>query len=598
MDAWRPWALVAALATTVMFVNLGGAQLWDRDEPRNAGCGAEMLERGDWVTPVFNGDLRTHKPVLLYWLMMASYSVFGVDEFAARFWSAALAVGACLLTGLIGARLFSQRAGWLAAIVLATSLMFVVSGRAATPDSVLVFCTTAATAIYVVSAIPRDRQPDPQGEFPRLPRAIAMYGVLGLATLAKGPVGLVLPTAVIGMFLLLRRLPARTPADVAPGRRAAGLRLLRPFAPRHFLATCWRMRPLTALTVTLLVAAPWYIWVGVRTDGQWLRGFFWEHNLGRAMQTMEGHAGPPIYYLAALLVGLFPWSILIVPVLRDAGGRSSTEPTNDRRGVLFCLCWAGVYLGLFTLARTKLPSYILPCYPACALLVGRYLDGWLAGRVRPPERWFATSALVLLALGGVAIFGLPYAAERLSISGPNLAWLGLIPTAAGVAVWHWRRTEDHSQLVGALVVSAVLFVTGCFGFAAERVSKCRQYDRLWAAVGQESDTPLAAYHCLEPSWVFYAGRRIESVALAGDAVGERSPEAFFEESPQGFLLMTESRYRQDRGRLPELTVAAEANLFLQPDRLLLLRCGGTRELPADVLGSDSAVARRTAGSPR
>src|SRR5688572_21932494 len=132
-----------------MFTNLGGPRLWDRDEPRNAGCAVEMLQRGDVIVPTFNAKLRTHKPVLLYWCIMSAYSVLGVSEFSARLPSALCAVGSTLCTWFIGRRLFGPQAGVWAAIALATSLMFGVAGRAATPDSVLIFCTTLATAIYV-----------------------------------------------------------------------------------------------------------------------------------------------------------------------------------------------------------------------------------------------------------------------------------------------------------------------------------------------------------------------------------------------------------------------------------------------------------------
>src|SRR6056300_67173 len=98
-------AAISLIAGVVMFTNLGGPKLWDRDEPRNAGCAKEMLERGDWVTPVFNGELRSHKPVLLYWFMISAYQVFGVNEFSARLWSAIFALGTCYCTYGIGRRL-------------------------------------------------------------------------------------------------------------------------------------------------------------------------------------------------------------------------------------------------------------------------------------------------------------------------------------------------------------------------------------------------------------------------------------------------------------------------------------------------------------
>jgi 4-amino-4-deoxy-L-arabinose transferase-like glycosyltransferase len=142
MQALRDQALIVVVAASVIFFQLGAARLWDRDEPRNAGCAIEMLERGDWIVPVFNAELRAHKPILLYWLMMSAYGVLGVSEFAARFWSAALGVGTVVITYHVGRRLFDAATARWAAVVLATALMFDVAARAATPDSVLIFCST------------------------------------------------------------------------------------------------------------------------------------------------------------------------------------------------------------------------------------------------------------------------------------------------------------------------------------------------------------------------------------------------------------------------------------------------------------------------
>jgi len=284
-------AVILAVSSSVLFTNLGGPRLWDRDEPRNAGCAQEMLQRGDWVVPFFNAELRAHKPVLLYWLMMSAYQVLGVTEFAARFWSAVLGVGTVFLTYGIGRRLFDAHVGLWAALILATSLMFGVAGRAATPDSPLIFFATAALLVYVLAAFPGDSADLPHrsqatqsdlarrtecSEFPLVKPpgpgvsnrwvAVAIYGLMGLAVLAKGPVGAVLPTAVIGMFLLIMRLSDVAQGPARPAWQRWLVRCLRPFAPQHFFGTCWQMRPLTAIAVILAVAAPWYIWVaGGRT---------------------------------------------------------------------------------------------------------------------------------------------------------------------------------------------------------------------------------------------------------------------------------------------------------------------------------------------
>jgi 4-amino-4-deoxy-L-arabinose transferase-like glycosyltransferase len=233
----KHYALILAVAGAALFFNLGAARLWDRDEPRNAGCTAEMLARGDWVVPYFNGSIRAHKPVLLYWCMMSAYAVFGQNEFAARFWSALFGLGTVLCTYHIGRRLFTGEVGLWAALALATSLMFDVAARAATPDSTLIFFSTAAILAYVLATFPAQEEdetlatdaaaappkPRPYHEllgpdelFPAsLWSAGVLYALLGLAALAKGPVGVILPMAVIGLFLLILRLPAEEASPAA-----------------------------------------------------------------------------------------------------------------------------------------------------------------------------------------------------------------------------------------------------------------------------------------------------------------------------------------------------------------------------------------------
>lgn len=292
-ERWQIGLLISVGVLSLM-VHLGGSRLWDRDETRNAGCAAEMLARSDWVVPTFNEELRDAKPVLLYWLVMISYSLFGVSEFAARFPSAFLSLGTILATYVIGRRLFNPQVGLLAGTILATSLMFEVAGHATTPDASLIFCSTCGLMVFVLATF-RPR-PAATGErtapelrveghyFPTSWLAVVlMYAVLGVGILAKGPVGLILPTAVIGMFLLIFYAPEKkvaawktqsVAAGSALGRFFAGLvRPLRYFAPAHFIRTCWRMRLLTATLVALAVAGPWYLLVGMRTEGAFCADF-------------------------------------------------------------------------------------------------------------------------------------------------------------------------------------------------------------------------------------------------------------------------------------------------------------------------------------
>ena len=145
----RHQAILAVVAILVFFTNLGSYALFNDDEAKNATCGAEMFRRGDWIKPTFNEELRTDKPILTYWFMLTSFKLYGVSEFSARLASSILAVGTILLTYHLGRKLYSAEIGFLASLILSTCLLFSVVGRAATPDSSLVFFVTLSFANYI-----------------------------------------------------------------------------------------------------------------------------------------------------------------------------------------------------------------------------------------------------------------------------------------------------------------------------------------------------------------------------------------------------------------------------------------------------------------
>ncbi|HJN08201.1 MAG TPA: glycosyltransferase family 39 protein [Pirellulaceae bacterium] len=615
--------LIATVAVLVMFTNLGGAQLWDRDEPRNAGCAEEMLVRGDWVVPFFNGQLRDAKPVMLYWLIMSAYGMFGVGEFAARFWSAALAVGTVLVTYQIGRRLFNPQVGLWAALILSTSLMFDVAGRAATPDSVLIFFVAMALMVYVLGAFPKKRHSEVASQggdgsfFPqRWPVVALLYAVMGGGILAKGPVALVVPTAVIGMFLLLRRLPRGAAGSAIVEAQSADeswatkfsiaaivvllalvaqfggltglfvaaiivaiafslrgdhrwLGLLKPFAPMHFLKTCWHMRPLTALAAALTVALPWFVWVGVETDGEFLRGFFLTEHFGRATTAMENHSGTPLFYPGAILVGFFPWSVFMMPMLIDIVGRMRSRDEN-LAGLQFVVCWVCVFLGVFTLAETKLPSYITPCYPALALLCGKFLHHWSRGETLVSLFWQRAALASLGLVGCVMLVGLPIAAHRLLPGDEWLGVVGLVPLIAAVVcmVWLWQRRFVHAAQTFA--VGAVIFAWVMFGFVTVQVSRHQENRVVLETIFKQNQEPaIASYGCLESTWVFYAKQPITEFAWAAEPDAELAE--FIENNSQACFITTDRFLPQLESQLPsEFTVLTGVPYFLKKDRLVLV----------------------------
>ncbi|MBM4005335.1 MAG: glycosyltransferase family 39 protein [Planctomycetes bacterium] len=509
-------AILTLVASAVLATNLGAARLWDRDEPRNAGCAREMLARGDWVTPWFNDEIRTHKPVLLYWFIMSAYGLFGDGEFAARLPSAVLGLGTVLWTYVIGRRLFGAAAGFLAGLALSVSLMFDVAGRAATPDSCLIFFVTTSLGCFVLGAFTGHDPSGPGWEpstarLPLLPM-LSTYGGMALAVLAKGPVGLILPAAII-LFT----------AGMANAHVAGKDALAMPFLSRvrnqirvdNMIRSIRMIRPGMGLLVIVAIAAPWYLAVDARSDGEFTRGFFLDHNLERAMQSREGHGGSVWYYPVAMLAGFFPSSVFAAPALLEfcfAIRRSENRRTVH--GLYLVLGWVVIWVGAFSLARTKLPSYVTPCYPALAIVTGWMLDRWRQRRTALSDRW------LYAAFGSSAVVGILFTLLLPRFIAPQfpgegwLGWLGLILVISGGVAFGAAVRKQRGAAVVCHFLGATTFCGCMFGLgpvAADRHQSSQRLLEPIRAVGQPAE--VYSYGCLEPSWVYYLGRPIHELAL-------------------------------------------------------------------------------------
>ncbi len=526
MDRRLPnWTIVAGIAFLTLFVGLGRPQLFDEDEPKNAECGREMFVRGDWLVPTFNEELRTDKPILVYWFMLTSYHLFGVTEFAARFWSAALGLGTCLLTYNIGRVLFSARVGLWAGIMLSSTLMFTAIARASTPDSTLIFFTTLSLFLFVRLGNLTDAANGWRELLPKRGLAfLAIFSAMAMAVLAKGPVGVLLPCVVVGCFLYvsagLNRSQTEPEDSAVPSSRWTRFKqfLRRWFRPVDVLKIAWAMRPYWIVLCVAVIALPWYVAVGIETEGAWLQGFLGQHNVGRFLKPMEGHNGPVLYYPIAILIGFFPWSAFCLPVIRGLIHRLKKQ-TPEYQGLLFVVCWFAVYLTFFTCARTKLPNYILPCYPAIALMTAWWFErAGEAGVFRSVPREFTSAAWTLIGVGIVMAAGFGVAASIVLPSETILAGLGLVPLLGGLVIW-WIQSQrglDAARPVFAAV--AVLFILLVFTWAAPRIS--RHQDGAYLAEEllehQAPNSPVGAYNYLPPGLVFYAERKIQRCQAAED----------------------------------------------------------------------------------
>lgn len=553
----RKWGFILILAGVLFFSGLHRTYLWDEDEGFYASTAAEMYQRQDWVVPYFNGELFGHKPPLMFWMMMLGFSLFDITEFGARFFSACFAVATVVLVHQLAAALFNSRVGIWAALIFATSFMFTVVGKTATPDSFLVFFITLSLFVFVKHGINRKSENGLSGHqvIPQSWLAVAtMYAAMGLATLTKGPVGFLLPMAAIGLFLMLTSdLPQRL--RHADGYHHDWRIQVKQWTWRlglvNFFTCLWRMRPLTAIGVMIVIAGPWFIAVGVQTDWEFHRQFFGTHHLHRFSASMDGHSGSIVYYPVSILIGMFPWSVITVPaILIFFGGL--TANSSQRSSYLFVTCWIIVVLSIFSLAATKLPNYILPAYPAIAIAFAVTLDNWICEAERFRPFWHRASFFSLTLTGLVLVVGFPILClvrvngltvlDRVGAATDiqnQLAWLGLmgVPALMGGLVGWWAAERSQRMTAAiALATSAYLTVFGAWNFAAPWADQFQSTQRLAKRYASSSNDalPLASYGFFRPTMVFYYRQPITRCWDISDV------DQFFANHPSGRLIAKEA----------------------------------------------------------
>jgi 4-amino-4-deoxy-L-arabinose transferase-like glycosyltransferase len=328
--------------------------LIDRDEPRFAEAAREMRERVDFIVPYFNNQFRFDKPPLTYWFQVASYRVFGENDFAARFPTAVAASLVALVLFSWGKRMQNERVGWWAAIIFTLSLQSFVHGKAAVADMWLVLFVTVAhwAGWELLKANTEHRTSNIEH---RTWFWWIFHISLAFAFLAKGPIGWT-PLLTVAIAQRFHR-------------------------QEHFSA---RFKFVRGLLLMLALVCLWGIPALVRTHGEFFRVGIGKHVVERSIATMEGHGASSVWMYLALLpfyfltvfASFFPWSIKLPALWKNL--RAQRDGTDQ-----FLLVGALVIFGIFTLVQTKLPHYILPAFPLLALLVARRFEFLRLSRALP-----------------------------------------------------------------------------------------------------------------------------------------------------------------------------------------------------------------------
>lgn len=481
---WRPFALLALLCLGLYLPGIAALPVTDRDEARFAQATRQMLETGDFVRIRFQGEARNKKPAGIYWLQSLAVAALSTPESAAiwpyRLPSLLGAMAAVLLTFALGRALVGTEAALLGAALLAASLGVVAEAHLAKTDAVLL-----ATAVAAQGALGQIYAAARRGAAAERRWALLFWAAQGAAILVKGPIVPFLSLLTAGSLSAVDR----------EARWLGGL------------------RPLWGVPLAAAICAPWLVAINRATDGAFLDQAVGHDLFGKLAGAQEAHGAWPGYYLLLLFVSFWPGSLLLGPAA--SWGWRQRAATAER----FLLAWALPFWLVLELVPTKLPHYILPAYPALALLVARATLALAEGKL---VRWRALD-LVTLALWGLASLALMALLALAPLRfGGGLDVAGLVAAAillffgTRLALAAWRR--GGGGLVVRAVLLALLVLPAGFALVAPRLGALwlsRDAAALVERYRPPHDAPVVAVGYDEPSLIF----------LLGTATRQLSPDA-------------------------------------------------------------------------
>src|SRR5579859_6853668 len=449
--------LVLGVCYFFFFFGLGAFGLVGADEPRYAQIAREMFTRHDWIVPTLNGHHWLEKPVLLYWKVMNSYMLFGVEDWAARVPAAAHAT-ALVLAIFFFMRRFRYTSELDAAMIAASAAGMIVFARGASPDMLL----SAPFAMAMMSWWAWNQTAK---RFWRL----VFYALLGIGALAKGPVAPALAVLVVGAYAAVRR------------------------DTKVFV----RSLSVPGFLLFFAITLPWFLTVQHRVP-EFFRVFFLEHNLERFGTNLYRHSQPFWFYILWFLVWTVPWTVFTLPGLVEAGRsafnriraklEASAESPQDDGLTTFLFVWTIIPIVFFSISRSKLPGYILPAIPASVLLTAEYLH-----RAEVVTRLKIALHALLCALLLVGALVAPFA--MMKVEPPSSLSFGMAVSGGVIAfmVILMVRREGVRALHFVTLVPAVLALAFLLRPAAPIIDKVQSARAVQAELSRHigKDVPVA-----------------------------------------------------------------------------------------------------------
>ena len=447
----RYWLLV--LLALPFFVALDDSSVWDSNEAFYAQTPREMLQRGDWLVPYFNGQPRLHKPPLSYWVVAPFYRLFSASIFWERLVMALLAYGCVLAVFANGRILYNHKVALLAAGIFATSFRFLILARRLLIDTLLLFCLLWAIAYFLWWM-------KSQRKIHFLLSAV----FFGLAFMSKGPVAF-LPILFLALYLFLTgRLGQLERAPWAKGG-----------------------------AIYLFLCSFWFLLLGLQLGWEPIVGFFLEENISRFTSLEMGPRRGLFYYVGVFLGDFFPWSFFFLGAVVGSLGWKKSRPEH----AMLLGLWIASYFIFFSLSYNKQEYYILPLYPAAALWIANYFYQKL-----PPKLLAASVGAVLLVLGGALLVMVEV------LFGKALMWIPLL----FFPVFMVGLLKGHHSIA---IAGLALFYASSFYLYLEPWEKYKPVHHLARTIserisetGPGIEVEVGYYKFAAPSLAFYLNRPI------------------------------------------------------------------------------------------
>jgi 4-amino-4-deoxy-L-arabinose transferase-like glycosyltransferase len=484
-DSAKRWAydvvVLLALAGVFFFFGAGKIAFLGPDEPRYSEVAREMFVSGDYISTRLCGCLWFEKPVLFYWLAAASYHLFGVSEFAARFASGFAATVTTLSLYFSLSRIISRQFARLASFALMTCGIFIAYSHAATPDMALTMAMTIAILSGCLATKSKGRM--------ETGLMVLCFAAMGLGMLAKGLVGIVLVVAILLTYFAI----------------AGRLRFLR-----------WR-NLLVWISAFFVVAAVWYLPVTLKHGWQFINEFFIEHHFKRYLTNTYGHPQPVYFFLFIAIAGVLPWTFFL---LSATSRIRSLKPRTSELDSLLTLAWVWLFIPLifFSISGSKLPGYLLPVFPALAIILGAELERFLNGeRTRLLKTGAWLTALFMVMVTGGFIWYLNK--QEVRFQGGQIIFFVLPLLFAGLCVWAMLQAKRREAIacIAAVILSIVVGgSTLLFPKLNDEISLKKL--SLEAAAALRPDEKIGFYILKEFAPVFYAEGRVVCGMGEGDVL--------------------------------------------------------------------------------